>query len=220
MYTRCFHRSFIDSHLNANDRLFLSFRIAPEPLEHAPPAFLFLSSTMSISGKSLFTLQSTIQTETCTGSLSGGTGSFSPASSGIRKRSAAPGGTASLSDRAYMRGPLPLSSTSLQIFCICKNLLISHSFTGSCRSVDNFEAMPLCGFFVQSEENSPDFGHRRRLTFTKRVAAMVNETETLNWESGIVPFFLQELQPPCALYRGKWSKQCTVHLSARLTYGA
>lgn len=43
--------------------------------------------------------------------------------SGIRVRSVAPGGTASLSDRGYMRAPPALSSVSSQNFCNCKNLL-------------------------------------------------------------------------------------------------
>jgi len=49
MSIRCCHRSF-GSHLNANDRVSLSV-VAHEPLGHSPPAFLFLSSTISKSGE-------------------------------------------------------------------------------------------------------------------------------------------------------------------------
>jgi len=51
MSIRCCHRSF-GSHLNANDRVSLSV-VSHEPLGHSPPAFLFLSSTISMSGEDM-----------------------------------------------------------------------------------------------------------------------------------------------------------------------
>ena len=58
--------------LNANDRCFGCPSGYPlEPPGHTPPAFLFLSSTMSNSGKSLVTLQSMQSTRLAAGPLSG-----------------------------------------------------------------------------------------------------------------------------------------------------